>query len=292
MRLVTSLAEMQALGRSGATTALVPTMGALHAGHLSLMQRARDQDHRLVVSIFVNPTQFGPSEDFHRYPRDLHSDLQQLQTVGPELVFAPAAEEMYAPSFSTYVDPGPLASQWEGAIRPGHFRGVCTVVLKLFNIVSPEVAYFGQKDLQQVLIIRQMAADINLPVRVVVCPTVRDSDGLAISSRNAYLNAEDRQAATVLYRSLRCAQKTFYEGERRAAVLLATIEDGIRGEPRVSLDYATTVESRSLQPVQQVSPGSVALIAARVGDVRLIDNLILGPPEASETELIKLAVPG
>jgi pantoate--beta-alanine ligase len=296
MHLVTSLAEMRAWARelrgSGAAVALVPTMGALHAGHLSLMEKARDEGYRLVVSIFVNPTQFGPSEDFNRYPRDLDRDLERLKAIQPDMVFAPSAEEMYPAGFSTYIDPGPLATQWEGASRPGHFRGVCTVVLKLFNIIAPDFAYLGQKDFQQTVVIRQMAADLNLPVAFVVCPTVREPDGLAISSRNAYLDAEDRQAAPVLYRSLYNARQMFRNGETRAAELFAALHAVIRGEPRAFLDYAAIVDSASLEPIQQVASGNVALLAARVGPVRLIDNLILGPAKATETELIELAMRG
>jgi pantoate--beta-alanine ligase len=295
MRLVTSLADMRALARDlraqSRRVALVPTMGALHAGHLSLMQTACDEGNRLVVSVFVNPTQFGPGEDFNRYPRDLDRDFERLERIAPDVVFAPSAEEVYAPGFSTYVEPGPVAARWEGASRPGHFRGVCTVVLKLFNVINPDVAYFGQKDFQQAVIIRQMIADLNLPVRLVVCPTVREPDGLAISSRNAYLAGEDRQAAPVLHRSLRSAQKMFQDGETRATELLAVLCGMIRSERRASLDYAAIVDSTSLQPVQQVAPGTVALVAARVGAVRLIDNVVFGPAEATETELIELAMP-
>jgi len=295
MRLVTSLAEMRAVARDlrryGGPAGLVPTMGALHAGHLSLMQRARDEGHKLVVSIFVNPTQFGPSEDFNRYPRDLEGDLVRLDAVQPDIAFAPSAEEMYAPGFSTYVDPGLLAKQWEGASRPGHFRGVCTVVLKLFNIIEPEVAYFGQKDFQQVVITRRMVADLSSAVSVAVCPTVREADGLAISSRNAYLDTQDRQAAPVLHRSLCRAQQMFEDGETRTTELLAAIRHVIAGEARVSLDYAAVTDSVSLQPVQQVAPGNVALLAARIGAVRLIDNLIFGPEGAAATDLIELAMP-
>lgn len=294
MRTVTSLADMRVLARdlrgSGAVVTLVPTMGALHTGHLSLMQRARDEGNRVVVSIFVNPAQFGPGEDFNRYPRDLERDLELLRPIRPDAVFVPPPEDMYAPGFSTYVDPGPLAALWEGASRPGHFRGVCTVVLKLFNVINPEVAYFGQKDFQQAVIIRQMAVDFNLAVRLAVCPTVREPDGLAISSRNAYLDAADRQAAPILYRSLQSARQMFEGGETRASVLLAALHSVIRGEPRASLDYAAIVDSTSLEPAQQVAPGCAALIAVRVGAVRLIDNLIFGPAERTETELIKLAV--
>jgi pantoate--beta-alanine ligase len=265
-------------------------MGALHAGHLSLMQRVRERTHALVVSIFVNPTQFGPGEDFTRYPRDLDRDLERLQPMRPDAVFTPRANEMYAPGFSTYVDPGPLAARWEGASRPGHFRGVATVVLKLFNLINPEIAYFGQKDFQQVAVIRQMVADFNLAVRLVMCPTVREPDGLAISSRNAYLDSEDRQAAPVLYRSLRRVQNMFQDGDTGADALLTALHEVICGEPRVSLDYSAIVDSVSLEPVLHVVPGNVALIAARLGAVRLIDNLIFGLPEGTQTERSDLAM--
>jgi pantoate--beta-alanine ligase len=295
MGLVTSPVEMQALARNlrrqGGAVTLLPTMGALHAGHLSLMQRAREHGGALIVSIFVNPTQFGPEEDFGHYPRDLDRDLKRLESMRPEAVFAPSAEQMYPRGFCTYVEPGPLAAQWEGASRPGHFRGVATVVLKLLNIINPEIAYFGQKDFQQAVVIREMITDFNLAVRLVVCPTVREPDGLAISSRNAYLSAEDRRAAAVLYRSLERARTMFQNGDTRADALLAAMQDVIADEPRVSLDYAAIVDSVSLQPLPQVMLGNVALIAARVGGVRLIDNLIFGPGEATETELIELATP-
>jgi pantoate--beta-alanine ligase len=280
------------LRSDGRGVALVPTMGALHAGHLSLMQRAREDRHRLVVSIFVNPTQFGPNEDFNRYPRHIEGDLERLRAVQPDAVFAPSAEEMYAPGFSTYVDPGPLGTRWEGASRPGHFRGVCTVVLKLFSLIAPEVAHFGQKDFQQAVIIRRMVADLNSAVCVTISPTVREPDGLAISSRNVYLDARDRQAALVLYQGLRRAQHMFHDGETGATELLAALHSVVRGEPRASLDYVAIVDSISLEPVQRVAPGNVALLAVRVGPVRLIDNLIFGPAGATETELIELALRG
>jgi len=294
MRVVAPLDEMRALARDlrsqGRVVTLVPTMGALHAGHLSLMQRARESGGALAVSIFVNPTQFGPGEDFMRYPRRLERDLERLESVQPDVLFVPSVEEMYTPGFSTFVDPGALATQWEGASRPGHFRGVATVVLKLFNVINPEVAYFGQKDFQQVVVIRRMLADLNLAVRLVVCPTLREPDGLAISSRNGYLDLGDRQAALVLHESLQRVRNMFLEGETRADALLAAMREVISAETRASLDYAAIVDSVSLQPVLQAVPGNVALIAVRLGAVRLIDNVILGPRKATEADLIELAM--
>jgi pantoate--beta-alanine ligase len=293
VRVVASIAEMQALARElqrrGKAVALVPTMGALHEGHLSLARRARAEGGALVVSIFVNPTQFGPSEDFARYPRNLERDLELVGPLAPEAVLAPSALDVYPPGFSSLVDPGEIGMAFEGASRPGHFRGVATVVLKLFNAVGPSVAYFGQKDFQQCVVIRRMVADLNLAVRVVVCPTVRDPDGLALSSRNRYLAADDRRAAPGLYRSLRLARETFQGGETRASALLDAMQSMLAGEPRLSVDYAAIVEPAGLKPVTEVETGHVALVAARVGGTRLIDNLIFSPRGATETELIDCA---
>ena len=279
------------LVRRGQAVALVPTMGALHEGHLSLARRARTEGGALVVSIFVNPAQFGPSEDFARYPRNLERDLERLGPFAPEAVFAPSALDVYPSGFSTQVDPGEIGMGFEGASRPGHFRGVATVVLKLFNLVRPSVAYFGQKDFQQCVVIRRMVADLNVPVRVVVCPTVRDPDGLALSSRNSYLAPEDRHAAPVLYQSLRLAQEIFQAGEIRASALLDAMQSVLAGEPRISVDYTAIVEPAALKPVTEVETGHVALVAARVGATRLIDNLIFGPRCATEAELIDSAFP-
>jgi pantoate--beta-alanine ligase len=278
-RVITSLPEMSALARGlrtqARTVALVPTMGALHEGHLSLVRRAQAEADALVVSIFVNPVQFSPSEDYARYPRDLDRDGRLLAPFAPDAIFAPEARAMYPEGFDTHVEPGRAAAALEGAMRPGHFRGVATVVLKLFNLVAPDLAYFGQKDLQQVAVIRRMVEDFNLGTRVVVCPTVREPDGLALSSRNAYLEAEDRRAAPVLYRSLRAAAERFQAGERRAAALGEAVQTMIAGEPRVRLDYVMVASQDSMQPVEQAASGDAILLAARVGPVRLIDNLIL-----------------
>ena len=294
MQLITSIAEMQAFSRqaraAGKSLALVPTMGALHEGHLSLVRHARRQCDVVVVSIFVNPTQFGPAEDAARYPRDLEKDLKLLGPYGVEAVFAPRAEEMYPQEFETFVVPGEIAAPLEGVSRPGHFRGVATVVLKLLNIVRPDAAYLGQKDFQQAQVIRRMVEDLNLDFRLVICPIVREPDGLAMSSRNAYLNAEERQAATVLNRSLRRAEELVHSGNSEATTLLEEIRKVFAAETRARLDYVSIVDPIRLQPVERVTAGCVALVAAHVGSARLIDNLILAAPGVSPEMLIQLAL--
>ena len=258
-RWITTLSEMKSFTadvRSQAKSlALVPTMGALHEGHLSLVRQAKKECDVVVVSIFVNPTQFGPAEDFARYPRSPEKDLELLRSLKVDAVFAPSSTEIYPAGFATFVDPGPIATVFEGAIRPGHFRGVATVVLKLFNIVSPDMAFFGQKDFQQVVVIRRLVEDLNLPVRIVVCPIVREADGLAKSSRNVYLNAEDRKAALVLSRSLKRAEEMAQAGEGDAEKLLEEMRKTFDAEPRVQLDYAAIVNPATLEPVAQVIPG-------------------------------------
>ncbi|HEV2177429.1 MAG TPA: pantoate--beta-alanine ligase [Terriglobia bacterium] len=280
MRLITSIAEMRRLSRAerqeGKSLGLVPTMGALHEGHLSLVRHAQSQCDAAVVSIFVNPTQFGPGEDLARYPRDLDRDIEALSTLAPDAVFTPTAAEMYPQGFDTFVDPGEIATTLEGTARPGHFRGVSTVVLKLFHIVAPDAAYFGQKDFQQTAVIRRLVADLNLGVTVVVCPIVREPDGLAMSSRNAYLGAEDRKAATVLHRALQRAEALVFAGETDADVVIGEMCQVFAAEPQAALDYAAVVEPEGLRPVERVVPGCVALVAARVGRARLIDNVIFG----------------
>ncbi len=294
MRVITSVSEMQDFARHlrglGKSLALVPTMGALHEGHFSLIRHAKHQCDAVVVSIFVNPTQFGPSEDFTQYPRDLERDLDLLRPYNVDGALCPSAEEMYPEEFETFVETGQVSAPLEGMCRPGHFRGVATVVLKLFNIVRPDVAYFGQKDLQQALVIRHLVEDLNLGVRLVVCPTVRDPDGLAISSRHAYLSAEDRQAALVLYRGLCRAEELAQAGESDASRLLQEIRTVLATEPGAKLDYVAIVDPTRLQPVERVTTGCVALVAARVGSTRLIDNLILGPPGSSPEMLLQLAL--
>lgn len=277
---------MRSRGRS---LALVPTMGALHAGHHSLIRRAKQQCDAVLVSIFVNPTQFNSDEDYSRYPRDLQADAEALRALNVDAIFAPHAEEMYPQGFDTFVQPGKLAMPLEGASRPGHFRGVTTVVLKLFNLVQPDVAYFGQKDFQQVQIIRRLVEDLNLNVRLMVCPIVRESDGLALSSRNTLMNRDARKAAAVLHRCLHRGESLVHSGEVRATHLLHAMQQVLKDEPCVKLDYLELVNPQDLQPVERVSAGTVALVAARVGPVRLIDNLILGPPGAHPDLLLQLA---
>jgi len=291
---MTSLSDMGTLGRNlrsqGKVITLVPTMGALHAGHLSLVERARDEGDALIVSIFVNPTQFAPAEDYDRYPRNLEQDLDLLKPFDPEVVFAPAATDMYLPGSSTTVEPGSIATSLEGASREGHFSGVATVVLKLLNIVHPHIAYFGQKDFQQIAVLRHVVRDLNVNTRIRVCPTIREPDGLAISSRNSYLTPADRRVAPVLYRSLQQAREMFQNGQTRAGALLDAMRSEMIREQAVKLEYVGVVNPSTMQPVEDAIPGSAALIAARVGPARLIDNVILGPAGASEGELIELAL--
>ncbi len=261
---------------AGDSIGLVPTMGALHAGHLSLVDAAKRECSRVVVSIFVNPTQFGPGEDFERYPRDLERDVAQLASHGVDLVFAPAREEVYRAGSSTTVEPSAVAASLEGAYRPGHFRGVVTVVLKLFNMARPDMAFFGQKDYQQSLVVRRMVDDLDVPVTIRVCPTVRETDGLAMSSRNAYLSSEDRHRGLVLSRSLALACELFGKGERDAATIKQRMKCLIDATPGVTTDYLALADGDTLAELPVLTPTTVALIAARVGGVRLIDNCILG----------------
>ena len=256
---------------------LVPTMGFLHEGHLSLVDRARDLAETVVVSIFVNPLQFGPGEDLTTYPRDEARDLELLEGRGTDVVFLPSVEEMY-PSGDPQVtiSPGPMERRLCGAYRPGHFRGVLTVVAKLFGLVRPDVAVFGRKDFQQSVLIRRMAGDLNLGVRIETGPIVRESDGLAMSSRNAYLSGPERTQAVGLHRALSGAAALFGGGERRAAVLLAAVEREIASHPLLSLQYAEVVEPEGLDPVNSASPGDVVALAAFCGTTRLIDNAELG----------------
>ncbi|HEV8643475.1 MAG TPA: pantoate--beta-alanine ligase [Methylomirabilota bacterium] len=257
----------------------VPTMGALHDGHLSLVRRARRECERVVVSIFVNPAQFGPHEDFERYPRDLARDLVLLDGEGVHLVFAPTPAIVYPAGFSTWVTVETLTERWEGAARPGHFRGVATVVLKLLNLVQPDRAYFGEKDYQQLRVIERMARDLNVSTTIVPCPTVREPDGLAMSSRNAYLAAAQRQAATVIFRALVAARQACERGERDPKTLAAVVEGMLAAEPLVRIDYVAVVDPGSLEPLTAIAQGgAVCCVAAWVGAIRLIDNLVLAPP--------------
>ena len=264
--------------RSGLVVGLVPTMGALHAGHLRLIEEARAASGLVVVSIFVNPTQFGPGEDFRRYPRTLETDLDLCARGGAAVVFAPEVGEIYPRGpLSTFVEVPDLSGLLEGASRPGHFRGVATVVLKLFSIVGPDLAFFGRKDYQQLQVIRRMVDDLDVPVEVRAIATVREADGLAMSSRNRYLDADQRRAAIVLSRALEAARLAVEAGERDAGRVRQILRRAIESEPLASLDYAEVVDARTLEPLVGLGPGvdAVALVAARVGPVRLIDNALL-----------------
>jgi pantoate--beta-alanine ligase len=258
------------------TWGFVPTMGYLHEGHLSLVKRARAENDHVAVSIFVNPTQFGPNEDLAAYPRDLQRDLSLLEPLGVDLVFNPPPEVMYPPNYQTYVTVEEVTKYLEGASRPGHFRGVATVVAKLFNIVGAERAYFGQKDAQQTIVIRRMVADLNLPIQIVICPTIREADGLAMSSRNTYLDADHRRAAPVLYRALTAAKHAFDQGERNGDRLRAILREVIEAEPLAKIDYVSAADAITLQEAPQIDEtrGLLLSLAVRVGKPRLIDNFL------------------
>jgi pantoate--beta-alanine ligase len=278
-KLVESIAEVRrevaAARGSGLCIGLVPTMGALHEGHMRLIERCRDEAGYVVVTIFVNPTQFGPEEDLARYPRTLETDLAKCAGAGVDLVFAPSETTIYPRGRSaTFVEVPGLSHVLDGAIRPGHFRGVATVVLALFEIVRPDLAVFGQKDYQQQLLIRHMVEDLHVPVDIVIEPTVREADGLALSSRNRYLSAQERAAATVLYRALRLAQETVAQGERDADRVRQILTQTISLEVVARLDYAEVADAKTLEPLARISPArpAVALVAARVGPTRLIDH--------------------
>ena len=280
MKVIETCAEMMALCRDvPRPLGLVPTMGALHEGHLSLTRQARSDNATMAASIFVNPTQFGPNEDFTTYPRSMERDLELLEAQGTDLVFAPLPPEVYPEGFDTYIEPGAVAEGMEGAARPGHFRGVATVVAKLFTIARPDLAYFGQKDGQQVAVIRKMNADLNLGVDVVTMPTIREPEGLAMSSRNAYLTDEEREAAPVVYRALCAAESLWNAGERDAGRLRTAALDLLRGEPLVSgVDYVSVVDAETMSELAAVEWGRRAMIATavRLGSVRLIDNVVVG----------------
>lgn len=267
----------------GKRIGFVPTMGALHEGHASLIRSARRETDFVVVSIFINPTQFGPNEDYQRYPRTPEADWALCRSEGVDAIFSPSVEEMYPAGFCTWVEVTGLQDVLCGRSRPGHFRGVATVVLKLFNIVLPDVAYFGQKDAQQARIIRQLVRDLNVPVEIRVCPIVREPDGLALSSRNTYLSPSERQQATVLYRALQAAQELVRQGERDAARIRQRMIDLIAATPGATLDYAEIVNPETLQSVARIDQPALAALAVRVGPARLIDNLLLVPPDARAT---------
>jgi len=277
MKTVTTLSELRA-ARAGLPepVGFVPTMGYLHEGHLSLARRAKEECASAVASIFVNPTQFGPSEDLSKYPRDLARDLSLLESAGVALVWTPTPEIMYPPGFQTWVTVDELTKGLEGAMRPGHFRGVTTVVAKLFNAVQPQKAYFGQKDAQQAAVIRRMTKDLDFPVEIVVCPTVREADGLAMSSRNAYLNAEERQASTVLFRALSAAKTAFEGGEREAEKLCQSVRETVASEPLATLQYVSCADYETLQELERVERKALLSMAVFMGKTRLIDNFVLG----------------
>jgi pantoate--beta-alanine ligase len=253
----------------------VPTMGYLHEGHVSLVRRARAECTSVAVSIFVNPTQFGPSEDLAKYPRDLKRDLTLLEEAGADLVWTPTPEVMYPPGFQTWVTVEGLTQPLEGAVRPGHFRGVTTVVAKLFNAVQPQKAYFGQKDAQQAAVIRRMTRDLDFPIEIVICPTVREKDGLAMSSRNSYLSPEERQAATVLFRSLSAAHAAHRRGERKAEALRRIVGEMVAAEPLAKLHYVSCADFDSLQEIEEIRGKTLLSMAVFMGKTRLIDNFIL-----------------
>jgi len=276
MKVIKTIEEMRRLRlKLSEPLGFVPTMGYLHEGHLSLVRRVRIENPSLVVSIFVNPMQFGPREDFRQYPRDTKRDLGLLEKEKTDVVFMPSAVEMYPPEFSSWVEVSRVSERLEGASRPGHFRGVTTVVAKLFNIVQPTRAYFGQKDAQQLVVIKKMVADLNMNVEIVALPTVREPDGLALSSRNTHLNPEERQAALVLYRALCLAQELWWQGERDAGRVRQEMAVLIEKEPLANIDYVSIADTETLDELDRVEPPALVSLAVRVGDTRLIDNIVL-----------------
>jgi pantoate--beta-alanine ligase len=277
MRVVKSIAEMKLVRRAlDGAVGFVPTMGYLHEGHLSLVRRAKAENPTSVVSIFVNPTQFLPHEDYRSYPRDTDRDLKLLTAAGTDIVFMPEPEDMYPAGYDTWVEPGRVTQRLEGASRPGHFRGVATVVTKLFNIVRPTRAYFGQKDAQQCVVIKKMVEDLNMDLEVVICPTVREADGLAMSSRNVYLTPGERKAAPVLYRSLMLARELYDSGERDAGRIKQRMLALLAAEPLGKVDYVSIADARTLEEVEVIDRPVVVSLAFRLGKPRLIDNILLG----------------
>jgi pantoate--beta-alanine ligase len=278
MEIITTVAEMKervALWKSqGLTIGLTPTMGALHEGHMSLMEAARKSCDKVVTSVFVNPIQFGPDEDYDNYPRDLERDSAIAESKGVDVIFHPSVEEMYPQNYNTYVVMETLTDTLCGAKRPGHFRGVCTVVNKLFNIVQPDRAFFGQKDAQQLAIIMRMVSDLNMNVEVVGCPIVREEDGLAKSSRNTYLSAEERKAALCLSKSIFKAQELIEGGQRNSATIIQAVTDTIQEEPLAKIDYVEAVDLGNMQPVETLPEAGLIAIAVYIGSTRLIDNYL------------------
>ncbi|MEE9219406.1 MAG: pantoate--beta-alanine ligase [Acidobacteriota bacterium] len=285
MRIIRSVSEMNLCARrwhtGGRRTGLVPTMGALHAGHHGLLDLARPRCDMLVASLFVNPTQFDSNADLERYPRAFEADAKACQAAGVDVLFAPPASEMYPPGFTTWVDVPEIGARYEGEARPGHFRGVCTVVLKLFEITQPGFAVFGHKDAQQLALIRRMVRDLGLPVRIVAAPTVREADGLAVSSRNRFLSPQQRARAPVLYRALQRAAQLRARGERSSARLRQAMRKPLQEIADLEIDYADVVDPERFQPVEEAPPGALLIVAARLGRVRLIDNLTLSQESAA-----------
>jgi len=281
MKICASISEARSACRDARANhrrvGLVPTMGALHEGHLSLVRAARAQCDVVAVSIFVNPTQFGPAEDLSKYPRQFERDCRLLEQEGVDILFAPSIEEMYPQGAISWVVVEGLSEKLDGRSRPGHFRGVTTVVAKLFHVIEPDAAYFGQKDAAQLAVIRRMVRDLDFPVEIVACPIVQEADGLAMSSRNAYLNREERQRALVLQRSLQETQRQFQAGERSAARLISAAKEVFLSEPQVRLDYFEVVDPEMLDPVEHISGRTLVAVAAFVETTRLIDNVVLEP---------------
>ena len=275
MRIVETVDAVRAARAELGTLGLVPTMGYLHSGHIALIDSAKAENQSVAASIFVNPSQFGPAEDFARYPRDLQRDFAMLEAAGTDLVFVPSVAEMYPPGFNTYVEVAGITSVLEGAARPGHFRGVATVVCKLLNIVDAERAYFGQKDAQQTVVIRRMARDLNMRTEIVIVPTVREADGLAMSSRNAYLSAEQRAAAPVLHVALQAARAAWEGGERRAAALRQRMNETLAREPLAHVDYVSVADPETLAELDDIRDQALISLAVRIGQTRLIDNILL-----------------
>ena len=279
MRLIKEISQMRDYSKKIKGTRVigfVPTMGSLHEGHLSLIRKARQQCEEVVISIFVNPTQFGKGGDYQRYPRDLSKDMKLSEKEGVDVIFAPFREEMYPQGYSTFVEiKGNLSSTLEGASRPGHFKGVATILTKLFNIINPDYSYFGEKDYQQALVVKKLAKELNLDTRILVLPTIREKDGLALSSRNSYLNKKERKAAAILYKALKRAKEWVGEGEKDSSALVSKMRDLIEKEPLARIDYVAVVDPKTLEKVEEVRGEVLALLAVSIGETRLIDNIKL-----------------
>ena len=281
MQIIKTIKDMQALSRTfiagGKTIGFVPTMGALHEGHLSLVKRSKGETNVTAVSIFVNPAQFGPKEDFKQYPRDIEGDLGKLSLFGVDAIFIPEADEIYPQGFSTLVNAGRIGEKLCGASRPGHFNGVATVVSKLFNIVIPHKAYFGQKDFQQTVVIKKLVRELDFDIDIVVCPTMREADGLAMSSRNSYLNPAERKAALILYEALKRGKSFMDSGVKEVSFIKESLTDLINSEPLATIDYIEVVEPENLEKIETVKLPAVLCLAVKIGATRLIDNMVFTP---------------